>query len=194
MTYLLQIFEDTTILGIPVATLLILLGGITFVYFKIYKQTWIPWYEAQKKKDEMIHIAFNEVKKYEEYRIHDREQSFAIQKQLTDAMSELSLAQEDIIHRLDDMQESDRQYKLASIRGKLLDAYHYYTNEKMNPMLAWSEMEAHAFWEQYNTYTSLKGNGYMADEVRPAMAKLEEIPMHHIEELTTLMHSRTSGK
>lgn len=194
MNYLLQVFEDTEILGFSFPSILVLIAAGVFVYQKVYKKTWIPWYEAQKEKDEMIHIAFDEVKKYEEHRVHDREQSFAIQKQLTDTMDKLTAAQDDIVHRLDDMQESDRKYKLASIRGKLLDAYHYYANENSNPMMAWTEMEAHAFWEQFDTYVSLNGNGFMKDTVQPAMAKLDVVPMNHIDQITALMKSRSSGK
>ena len=57
-------------------------------------------------------------------------------------------------------------------------------------MLAWSEMEAEAFWKIFKDYEDLDGNGHVHAEVQPAMRNLEVIPMHEVEKISELMHSR----
>ena len=45
--------------------------------------------------------------------------------------------------RLDRLEKREKN----AIRAKLLDEYRLFTDEAKNPMLAWSEMEHHAFFE-----------------------------------------------
>ena len=57
-------------------------------------------------------------------------------------------------------------------------------------MQAWSQMEANAFWELFEEYEAVGGNGFMHSEVQPAMVKLLVIPMSDLKKLEELMHSR----
>lgn len=143
----------------------------------------------EKKRDEEIEKLKADVSKLQENRTHDREQSFKIQGQLTDLIKEVSEKQDCLIDRVDALAEQNRKYELDDIRETLLQAYRYYTGSS-NPMKAWTEMEAHAFWEQYQNYEQRGGNDYMHSTVAPAMHKLNEIPLSDLDKVSELMESR----
>lgn len=128
--------------------------------------------------------------KFKDDRIHDREQSFEIQNHWSELIDTITEKQDAIIDRVDALAEQSRKYELADIRETLLQAYRYYTNDITNPMRAWTEMEAHAFWEQYDNYKDRGGNGYMESVVKIEMNKLREIPLSDIGLVSELMESR----
>lgn len=137
------------------------------------------------------------IQRYGENRTRDRAQSFEIQRELKDNQKDLkesivalSRKQEEVIQKVQNLAEQNRKYELADMRETLLQSYRYYTNTRTNPMLSWTAMEAHAFWEQYGSYESLGGNDYMHSTVKPEMNKLIEIPMGDIKRVAELMESR----
>ena len=88
--------------------------------------------------------------------------------------------------RLDRLEKREKN----SIRAKLLDEYRLFTDETKNPMLAWSEMEHHAFFELVRDYEDLHGNDYVHSTVIPAINELEVVPMSNKTRLLELMTSR----
>lgn len=126
--------------------------------------------------------------------LHNQEeyhgQSIEIRGELAESINKMAERQEQIIERVDALAERTRKYELADIRETLLQAYRYYTNPLTNPMMGWTAMEAHAFWEQYSNYEDRGGNGYMAGTVKPDMNKLIEIQMDDYERMAELMESR----
>lgn len=88
--------------------------------------------------------------------------------------------------RLDRLEKREKN----AIRAKLLDEYRLFTDEAKNPMLAWSEMEHHAFFELVRDYEDLHGNDYVHSTVIPAINELEVIPMSDKIRLLELMASR----
>lgn len=88
--------------------------------------------------------------------------------------------------RLDRLEKREKN----SIRAKLLDEYRLFTDESKNPMLAWSEMEHHAFFELVRDYEDLHGNDYVHSTVIPAINELEVVPMSDKARLLELMASR----
>lgn len=126
-----------------------------------------------------------------------RAQSLQIQEQLQNTDKELLVVCNEIKNgvinnqnvlneRLDRLEKREKN----SIRAKLLDEYRMFTDETKNPMLAWSEMEHHAFFELVRDYEELKGNDYVHSTVIPAMNELEVIPMSSKQRLVELMNSR----
>ena len=71
-----------------------------------------------------------------------------------------------------------------------MDEYRLFTDETKNPMLAWSEMEHHAFFELVRDYEDLHGNDYVHSTVIPAINELEVIQMSDKARLLELMASR----
>lgn len=88
--------------------------------------------------------------------------------------------------RLDRLENREKN----SIRAKLLEEYRLFTDDSKNPMLAWSEMEHHAFFALIKDYEDLDGNDYVHSTVIPAMNKLTVISMSDKQMLTKLMNSR----
>lgn len=126
-----------------------------------------------------------------------RAQSIQIQEQLQGADKEIlaaCTAIKESVHenqnvlntRLDRLEKREKN----TIRAKLLDEYRLFTDETKNPMLAWSEMEHHAFFELVMDYEELHGNDYVHSTVIPAMNGLNVIPMSDKQALLELMHSR----
>ena len=126
-----------------------------------------------------------------------RAQSLQIQAQLQNTDKEILRACVDIKdnmlenravlnERLDRLEKREKN----AIRAKLLDEYRLFTDESKNPMLAWSEMEHHAFFELVRDYEDLNGNDYVHSTVIPAMNELIVIPMSDKQSLLKLMNSR----
>ena len=126
-----------------------------------------------------------------------RAQSLQIQTQLQNTDKDILAALADIKDRVLENQHvlNERLDRLEkreknAIRAKLLDEYRLFTDESKNPMLAWSEMEHHAFFELVRDYEDLHGNDYVHSTVLPAMNELIVVPMSDKVQLAKLMHSR----
>ena len=126
-----------------------------------------------------------------------RAQSLQIQTKLQDTDKEILIAltdikkgireNQDVLNtRLDRLEDREKN----AIRAKLLDEFRLFTDEHKNPMLAWSEMEHHAFFKLVHDYEALHGNDYVHSDVIPAMNRLAVIPMSNKEALMQLMQSR----
>ena len=89
-------------------------------------------------------------------------------------------------NRLDRLEKREKN----ALRAKILSEYRLFTDENKNPMLAWSEMEHHAFFELVHDYEELNGNDYVHSTVIPAVNELDVISMDNKEALLKLMNSR----
>lgn len=126
-----------------------------------------------------------------------RAQSLQIQSQLQNADKDIldtckaikdSVLENQTIlnNRLDRLEKREKN----ALRAKLLGEYRLFTDETKNPMLAWSEMEHHAFFELVHDYEELGGNDYVHSTVIPAVNELDVISMDDKEALLKLMNSR----
>lgn len=89
-------------------------------------------------------------------------------------------------YRIDRLEKREKN----TYRAKILDEYRLFTDERKNPMRAWSEMEHHAFFELVKDYEDLGGNDYVHSTVIPAMNELEVVLMSNKIRLAELMSSR----
>lgn len=146
--------------------------------------------KARDAKIASLEIAVNALPGY-------RAQSLQIQSQLQNTDKEILAACTDIKNsvlenqvvlneRLDRLEKREKN----TIRAKLLDEYRLFTDVLKNPMLAWTEMEHHAFFELIKDYEELKGNDYVHSTVIPAMNKLIVVSMSDKVTLAKLMSSR----
>ncbi len=126
-----------------------------------------------------------------------RAQSLQIQSQLQSADREILAACEAIQQGVADNQHilTDRLDRLErreknSLRQKILNEHRIFTDEHMNPMRAWTEMEQHSFFKLVEDYEDLGGNDYVHSEVLPDMNRLRVIPMSDRNTLYELMSSR----
>lgn len=145
---------------------------------------------ARDSKIALLETAINALPGY-------RAQSLQIQAQLQNTDKELLsvcteikngiISNQSILNeRLDRLEKREKN----AIRAKLLDEYRLFTDESKNPMLAWSEMEHHAFFELVKDYEDLNGNDYVHSTVIPAMNELAVVPMSDKQALIKLMNSR----
>ncbi len=174
--------------GITLETVVIAALACIFiwrVYVKV-KESIIEQHEREEAKDHKLDEALNQIKQYPKW----REQSITIQKELTTAINGLKEEQTKLSTKLDTIEKQNKTRRRNEIRERLLHSYRYYTSKDKNPLQAWSEMEAEAFWETYADYDELGGNSHVHNVVRPAMRELEVIKMDDAEQLETLMKSR----
>lgn len=142
-------------------------------------------YNRRKNKEELLKIIHDnqtEIKQIMENRLHDREQSFAIQKELTDAQKELSEAISTLSKKLDDMQQStDKRFResekknnkriRAELKDKISQSYRYYHSlGKIN------DMELEALEDLIEEYESAKGeNSFVHSIVQKEMYTWEKV-------------------
>ena len=113
-----------------------------------------------------------------------------IQQQFTKSINELKEEQRAHTKKLEEIEAENKKRERNKLREQLLQSHRYYTSTEKNPMQAWSEMEADAFWKSFGDYEDVDGNGHIHTVVQPAMRLLEVIPMHETEKITELMQSR----
>ena len=179
----LKVFGEVTI-----AEAVIFILACIFVWrvYVFIKELIIKRHEREEAKDRKLDEAISQIKQYPKW----RDQSIAIQKELTTAINGLKDEQEKLSVKLDTIEEQNRTRRCNELRERLLHSYRYYTSPEKNPQQAWSEMESEAFWASYTDYVNLGGNSHIRNVVRPAMRELAIIPMDEQEQITELMQSR----
>ena len=126
-----------------------------------------------------------------------REQSIKIQKELKDAdvsivelceviKSEVMENRKEVLCKLERLEAREKN----ALRAKILEEHRLYTDESINPMKAWSEMEEHSFRKLLEDYEALGGNDYVHDIVIPDMNHLNVVPMSNVIKLKELYDSR----
>ena len=152
--------------------------------------------ETVEKMEERLAKVEEAVGHYPEYRA----QSLQIQTQLKqtdnhilevcDSIKSAVIANgERIDKRLGDLERREKN----ALRAKILDEYRLYTDDRKNPMKAWSEMEHHSFFKLVEDYESLGGNDYVHGTIVPAMNELDVISMSDPDKLKELYQSRSAN-
>ena len=152
--------------------------------------------ETVEKMEERLAKVEEAVGHYPEYRA----QSLQIQNQLEktdnhilevcDSIKSAVIANgERIDKRLGDLERREKN----ALRAKILDEYRFYTDERKNPLKAWSEMEHHSFFKLVEDYESLGGNDYVHKTIVPAMNELDVISMSDSDKLKELYQSRSTN-
>ena len=150
--------------------------------------------ETVEKMEERLAKVEEAVGHYPEYRA----QSSQIQAQLKqtdnhilevcDSIKSAVIANgERLDKRLGDLERREKN----ALRAKILDEYRFYTDERKNPLKAWSEMEHHSFFKLVEDYESLGGNDYVHGTIIPAMNELDVISMSDSDRLKELYQSRS---
>ena len=148
--------------------------------------------ERIKKLEDRVVTLEGSAKKFNEDRVHDREQSFNYQHEYMEIVNGITQKQDEILNRVDELYEQNRKYQLADMRETLLQAHRYYTGDS-NPLKMWTEIEHHAWNEQYDVYTSAKGNSYVEETVKPEMDSLKIVYLNDYDGMSKLMASRSKN-
>lgn len=146
--------------------------------------------QARDAKIASLEAAVNALPGYRAQSLQIQQQLQSSDKVILDLCTEIKNGvvdnQKALNERLDRLEKREKN----AIRAKLLDEYRLFTDEAKNPMLAWSEMEHHAFFELVRDYEDLHGNDYVHSTVIPAINELEVVPMSDKARLSELMASR----
>lgn len=159
---------DTAMSVTVIVVVLIILCWLIGILFKHRKDIMCAlnqWAQRKQEKDELLKMVYNNKKAIEQYaenRIHDREQSFMIQGQLTDAIKALSEKLDAIDKRQSDYEEKHKKRLRAEIKDRIAELYRYYSTKK-----SWSSMEKEAFDGLIEEYESAGGeNSFVHSKVQ----------------------------
>lgn len=180
---------------VKVAAVVVIIAAVVFLWkiYKIVESHFRKKYEIESEKEEQMKSVLDQVKKYPEWRDQSREYQKAYEEEMKALRSEivaLQSTQKEIVQELRDIEEKRKKVKRSELRDRLLYSFRYYTSPDKNPMHAWSEMEADAFWEIFKDYEIVDGDGHMHSTVQPAMRLLDVIKMEDADKVAELMSSR----
>lgn len=160
---------DTAVSATVIAAILIIfiwLIGVLIKHRKDIMTALNQWAKRKQEKDELLKIIYSTKEKVEQYaenRIHDREQSFAIQKQLTDSINALSDKLDAMNLKQNELEEKHRKRIRAEMKDKISQLYRYYHERGK-----WNDMEREAFNDLIDEYEDAGGsNSFVHTVVQP---------------------------
>lgn len=179
----LEVFGNFT-----VANAIYIVMAIVFLVliYRKFSDYLIKRHEAEQEKDKQIKEALDAAKEYSKY----REEDIKNQQKIETDMQELKAAVEEHTKRLEKMENDSKKREINKLRNTLLQNYKYYTDKTKNPLQAWTHMESEAFWDLFNDYEDMGGDGYMHSEVQPKMQLLTVIEMNDTDGISELMQAR----
>lgn len=164
--------------------IIIFVCWIVFKNRKVISEFFNDLYNRKKNREELLQTIKDnqsDIKTIMENRMRDREQSFAIQKELTDAQNKLSESLSNISQKIDDMQRNtDERFKeserknnkriRAELKDKISQSYRYYHSlGKIN------DMELEALEDLIEEYESAEGkNSFVHSVVQKEMYAWEK--------------------
>lgn len=163
--------------------------AIVFLFF-VYKKLsdyLIKKHDLEEEKDKQLKEVLEAVNKYSKFQAEE----VAAREQLEQNMQEIKLSIEANTRRIDIMENNSRKREINKLRNTLLQNYKYYTDVIKNPLQAWTKMESEAFWDLFNDYEDMGGDGYMHSEVQPKMQLLTVIEMNDTHAVSELRQSRS---
>lgn len=153
--------------------------------------------EANKKRDKRLDKLEEAVDNLPKYRA----QSKKIQEELHSAdvdIKALCTTIKDEVNAnrqmLDTRLKSLENREKNALREKIYQLWRTFTDERLNPMQAWTDMEKHSFDELVKDYESLGGNDYVHKVILPDMIKLRVITMDNLALVKQLYESRNVNK
>lgn len=177
--------------GFTVGQVALFFIACVFLYavYKAIRDHLIKTHDAQQEKDAQLAEALSAVRKYPEYRKQSIEEKHLLEQQIQDSnkhnekiqqlledeIQEIRAGLQANTERLIKLEEQNKKRECNKLRDMLLQNYRYYTNESQNPSKSWTRMEADAFWDLFQDYEDMGGNGYMHSVVRPEMERLSVI-------------------
>ena len=153
--------------------------------------------EANKKRDRRLDKLEEAVDNLPKYRA----QSLKIQEELKTAdvnivsicntiKDEVSANRQMLDTRLKSLENREKN----ALREKIYQLWRTFTDEHLNPMHAWTDMEKHSFDELVRDYESLGGNDYVHKVILPDMVRLAVVSMEDLEAVKRLYESRNTRR
>lgn len=153
--------------------------------------------EANRKRDRRLDKLEEAVDNLPKYRM----QSLKIQEELKSAdvnivnicniiKDEVSANRQMLDFRLKSLENREKN----ALREKIYQLWRTFTDEHLNPMHAWTDMEKHSFDELVRDYESLGGNDYVHKVILPDMIRLAVVSMEDLEAVKRLYGSRNTRR
>ena len=153
--------------------------------------------EENRKRDRRLDKLEEAVDSLPKY----REQSKRIQEELRDAdvgildlcniiRDEVNTNRAMLDTRLKNLENREKN----TLRERIYQLWRTFTDEHLNPMGAWTNMEEHSFNELVRDYESLGGNDYVHKVILPDMTRLSVISMDNLAEVKKLYESRNAKR
>lgn len=186
----LKVFGGFTIRGL--VELLLALGFLIIIYKKIKKFLDEQYdHQAKEKEKEKTRVQKLEdittkIETFSTKQDNILTQQKEIKEKINDIVKKQNIQQE----QLDEIRKSINEREKNKLNDKLIQSYNYYTSLEKNPLKAWTSMESSAFWGLFSEYEKAGGNGFMHENVQPAMKVLRVIDINDTEEVANLMQNR----
>lgn len=156
---------SATVIAIVLLVLIWLIGAL-IKHRKDIMTALNQWAKRKQEKDELLKMVYNNkqaIEQYAENRVRDREQSFEIQKQLTDAIHAVSEKLDLMDQKQIELEEKHNKRIRAEMKDKISQLYRYY-HEKQK----WNDMEREAFNDLIDEYEDAGGkNSFVHAIVQP---------------------------
>lgn len=115
--------------------------------------------------EESVHVLEETVKTYQDNRVHDREQSFRIQKELIDAIQAVSEQLQTLKNQMDALEMAQDKRDRAKLKDRIGQAYRYYTARGW-----WNSMEKESLEGLIEEYEAAGGeNSFVHSKVQKEM-------------------------
>lgn len=176
MDEFIKVFGGVSVKDITIAVTAV---GFLFALYRKTKHGLSEYFKEEAEKTKRVNTVLGMAEEYPK-----------MQKELKSSIEGLATEQTHIMERLSEIEELNAKRERNKLRVRLLQSYRYYASADKNPMKAWSEMEADAFWSIFKDYEDAGGDGYMHTVVQPAMNALEVVPVHEAERIASMMQSR----
>lgn len=162
---------DAATLVVLVIFIVVIISYIIPLFIKL-KNYIVSKYKKEEKTNssiQNIETLNGKMKQYEENRIHDREQSFKIQKELTDAIKDISDKLEEMRRTTEERFIENREREDKRLRAQLKDrigqSYRAYHNAGK-----WTSMEKEALEDLIEEYEGAGGkNSFVHSTVQEEM-------------------------
>lgn len=141
-------------------------------------ELWNSWYQIRKRKDELLNMILEDHKRleqFEENRIHDRQQSFEIQRQLIDANTQLTNKIESLTLLVQENQKrAEERFALneekvmkrnrAELKDKIMRSYRLHHKTQSITAIELEVLEG-----LIEEYYAVNGNSFVKHNVQPEM-------------------------
>lgn len=145
---------------------------------KDISELWNSWYQIRKRKDELLNMILEDHKRleqFEENRIHDRQQSFEIQRQLIDANTQLTNKIESLTLLVQENQKrAEERFALneekvmkrnrAELKDKIMRSYRLHHKTQSITAIELEVLEG-----LIEEYYAVNGNSFVKHNVQPEM-------------------------
>lgn len=172
-------YGNKTVLLFLVILIVIFCCIIKFIFLhrKNIKGLIDKWFDGRTKRNELVKIIYNNQKRIDELaesRIQDKEDSLAVQKQLADAIQEIS-------NKLDTIQSDFTTNKIENMRWKILG----FANDLINGKTCYKEQFDNIL-KTYDDYESIleendMKNGQVEESMKFIRERYHELIEHILE-------------